>query len=129
MDGLKHKGDAVEYGLRIGAQNEEWRATFALDYFDSGSDDQTMQKGYGMVDYFFMGNDATVRPFVGGNIGYAHYESTLVDKNGLLYGAQAGVVVGVGENIDLDLSYRYSLMQVDAVNDTGSIVFGFNYVY
>jgi len=129
LDGFKHNGNAVEYGLRLGAQNEEWRATFALDYFNSNSDDQTMQKGYGMVDYFFTGSDASVRPFVGGNIGYAHYESTLVDENGLLYGAQAGVVVGVGENIDLDLSYRYSLMQVNAVNNTGSIVFGFNYVY
>ena len=128
-DGLKHNGKAVEYGLRLGAQNEEWRATFALDYFNSGSDDQKMQKGYGMVDYFFTGSDSTVRPFVGANVGYAHYESTLVDANGLLYGGQAGVVVGVSANIDLDLSYRYSLMQVNAVNNTGSIVFGFNYVY
>jgi len=129
LDGLKHNGSAVEYGLRLGAQNEEWRATFVLDYFDSSSDDQTMQKAYGMVDYFFTGSDSLIRPFIGGNIGYAHYESTLVDANGLLYGAQAGVVVGVDENIDLDLSYRYSLMQVDAVNNTGSIVFGFNYLY
>ena len=128
-DGLKHNGNAAEYGLRIGAQNEEWRATFALDYFNSNSDDQIMQKGYGMVDYFFMGSDAAIRPFVGANAGYAHYESTLVDANGFLYGAQAGIVFGIGENIDLDLSYRYSLMQVNTVNNTGNIVFGFNYVY
>ncbi len=129
FDGFKHNGNAIEYGLRLGAQNEEWRATFALDYYNSGSDDQIMQKGYGMVDYFFTGSDSAVRPFVGANVGYAHYESTLVDENGFLYGGQAGVVVDVGENIDLDLSYRYSLMQVDAVNNTGSIIFGFNYVY
>lgn len=132
FDGLnyfKSSGDAVEYGVRLGAQNEDWRATFALDYYNSNSDDQTMQKGYGMVDYFFMGSENTVSPFVGANIGYAHYESRLVDENGLLYGGQLGVVVDVNENIDLDLSYRYSLMQVDAVNDTGSIVFGFNYLY
>jgi len=129
FDGFKYNGNAIEFGLRLGAQNDEWRATFVLDYYDSSSDDQTMQKGYGMVDYFFAGSYESVRPFIGANIGYAHYESTLVDANGLLYGGQAGVVVSVDENIDLDLSYRYSLMQVDAVNDTGSIVFGFNYVY
>jgi len=128
-DGFKHNGNAVEYGVRLGAQNDEWRATFALDYYNSSSDDQKMQKGYGMVDYFFTGSHASIRPFIGANIGYAHYESTLVDANGLLYGGQAGIVVGVGTNIDLDLSYRYSLMQVNAVNDTGNIVFGFNYIY
>jgi outer membrane protein W len=128
-DGFNHNGNAVEYGVRLGAQNDKWRATFTLDYYNSNSDDQKMQKGYGLVDYFLMGSDSMVRPFVGVNVGYAHYESTLVDANGFLYGGQAGVVVAVGTNIDLDLSYRYSLMQVNAVNDTGSIVFGFNYVY
>jgi len=131
QDGLKHQGSGVEYGLRLGAQNNEWRATFLGTYFDAGSDDQSVQKALGMVDYFFFSSDSdmNVRPFIGANIGYGRYESTFVDVTGLTYGGQAGVVVGVYENIDLDLSYRYILFSDDAVNGTGNIVFGLNYVY
>ena len=127
----KHTGDAVEYGLRFGAQSNEWRATFAFDYFNSDSDDQNVEKGYLMVDYFFLQSDSelNVRPFVGANVGLINYESTQVDATDFIYGGQAGVVVGVGENVDLDLSYRYSLSGSDKVNDLGSIVFGFNYLY
>jgi len=131
LDGLKHEGSAVEYGLRFGAQSDEWRATFAFDYFNSDSDDQSVEKGYLMVDYFlFNGSDSiNIRPFVGANIGLMNYESTLVDETDFFYGGQAGVIVALGESIDLDLSYRYSLSASTKVNDLGGIVFGLNYLY
>jgi hypothetical protein len=129
--GFSHEGDAVEYGIRFGAQSNEWRATFAFDYYDSSSDDQNVEKGLLMVDYFLFSSDSelNVRPFVGANVGLINYESTAVDVTDFTYGGQAGVIVGVGENIDLDLSYRYSLSGSDRVNDLGSIVFGLNYLY
>jgi len=129
--GFKHEGDAVEYGLRFGAQSDEWRATFAFDYFNSSSDDQKVEKGYLLVDYFFFQNDTgmNVKPFVGANIGLMNYESTQVDEADFMYGGQAGVVVGVSESVDLDLSYRYSISASERVNDLGSIVFGLNYLY
>ncbi len=131
QDGFKHQGSGVEYGLRLGAQNDEWRATFLGTYFDAGSDDQSVQKALGMVDYFFFTSDSDmkVRPFIGANLGYGRYESTFVDVTGLTYGGQAGVVVGLGENIDLDLSYRYILFESESVNSAGNIVFGLNYLY
>ena len=130
-DGFKHQGDAVEYGLRFGAQSNEWRATFAFDYFNSTGDDQSVEKGLLMVDYFLFEDTSSMkfRPFVGANIGLINYESTLVDTTDIIYGGQAGVVVAVGDSIDLDLSYRYSLSSSDIVNDLGSIVFGLNYLY
>ena len=131
FDGFKHEGDAVEYGLRFGAQSDEWRATFAFDYFNSDGDDQKAEKGYLMVDYFFMQSDTgmNIKPFIGANVGLFNYESTLVDETGFMYGGQAGVIVGVSESVDLDLSYRYSIASSDNVNDFGSIVFGLNYLY
>ncbi len=127
---LDHKGDAVEYGLRVGAQTSEWRTTLAFDYFDSNSDDQNVEKGYLMLDYFFLQDEKSVfRPFIGLNVGYANYESTYVDESGFLYGGQAGFVVNVAESIDLDLSYRYSLSNADALDHVGSVVFGMNYLY
>ncbi len=128
LGGIFHQGDAVEYGLRFGAQSDEWRATFAFDYFDSSSDDQNVEKGFLMVDYFLFNSD-NIRPFVGANVGLINYESTLVDATDFVYGGQAGVIVGLGENIDIDLSYRYSLSGSERVNDLGSIVFGLNYLY
>ncbi len=124
-----YDGDAVEFGFRIGAQTDEWRTMFVFDYYDSSDDDQNVEKGYLMVDYFFLKDENKFRPFIGVNVGYMNYESTLVEESGFLYGAQAGFVVNVMETIDLDLSYRYLLSNADALDHMGSIVFGINYLY
>jgi len=126
-----HEGNAVEYGVRLGAQTDEWRTTFIFDYFDSGDDDQNVEKGLVTVDYFFYntGGDVGVRPFIGANFGYANYESTFVDDSGFLYGGQVGVVIGITPQIDLDLSYRYSLSSSDVMDHSASFTFGFNYLF
>ena len=127
----KQTGDAVEYGIRLGAQEEEWRTTFVFDYFKSDDDDQTVEKGFLMIDYFFIDSDidTVVRPFIGANVGYANYESTRIDESGFLYGGQVGIVMRAGDSIDIDLSYRYSLGEVDALNNVSSITLGINYLY
>ncbi|WP_309498095.1 hypothetical protein [Sulfurovum sp.] len=129
--GQKHSSEDVEYGFRLGAQSAEWRTMFVFDYYKSDDDDQTVEKGFLMVDYFFLDSDidTVVRPYVGGNVGYANYESTLVDESGLLYGGQIGIVMRAGDSVDIDLSFRYSLGQVDAVNNVSSITLGINYLY
>lgn len=129
--GQKHEGDAAEFGIRLGAQTDEWRTMFVFDYFDSSSDDQTVEKGFLMIDYFFMDSDidTVVRPFIGANVGYANYESTLVDASGFIYGGQIGVTMRAGESVDIDLSYRYSLGQEDELNNLSSITLGINYLY
>ena len=127
---LGREGDAVEYGIRIGAQTNEWRSMLLFDYYDSSDDDQNMEKGYFMLDYFFLKSEtSSFKPFVGLNFGYVNYESTLVEDDGLLYGGQAGFIINVAETIDLDLSYRYSLSGAEALDNTGSVVFGVNYLY
>ena len=126
-----HDGNAVEYGVRLGAQTDEWRTMFVFDYFDSSDDDQNVEKGLLTVDYFVYnsGTEMSVRPFIGINIGYANYESTFFDDSGFLYGGQVGVVVGITPQIDLDLSYRYSLSEMDIMDHTSSFTFGFNYLF
>ena len=126
-----HDGDAVEYGVRLGAQTEEWRTMFIFDYFDSSDDDQSVEKGLLTVDYFIYnsGTEMSIRPFIGINVGYANYESTFFDDSGFLYGGQAGVVIGITPQIDLDLSYRYSLSEMDVMDHTSSFTFGFNYLF
>jgi len=128
----KHKSEALEYGFRLGAQNEEWRTMFVFDYYESDDvDDQTVQKSFLTLDYFItdIDVDTQIRPFIGANVGYARYESTLVDETGFIYGAQVGVIVSAGESMSLDLMYRYSLGQVDALNSVSSVTLGINYLY
>ena len=125
-----YKGNDIEFGLRIGAQTEEWRTTFTLDFYDSSEDDQNIEKGFLLLDYYFLNdNDSKLKPFVGVNVGYANYESYKIDDSGFLYGGQAGFVVGMADTIELDLSYRYSLSNSDVLDHTASVAFGLNYLY
>jgi len=131
LNDFNHQGFGAEYGLRLGAQSDEWRATFAFDYFNSNSDDQNVEKSLAMIDYFFYHNDSNfnIQPFIGANIGLINYESTGVDATDFIYGGQAGVIIGINEKIDFDLSYRYSLSGSTKVNNLSGIIFGLNYIY
>ena len=123
--------DSVEYGLRVGAQNETWRTTLALDFFDK--DEQNTEKFLGAFDYFFNRDpdtpSGTIEPYFGLNVGYVNYESTGIDESGLLYGGQIGAVLNMFDEVDIDLSYRYSLSSVDSFDHSGSVMVGLNYFY
>ena len=125
-----HKETGVEWGLRVGAQTEQWRSMIVLNYFDEA--DQNTEKLMVTVDYFFLDSakeQSYFKPYLGVNAGYMNYESTGVDESGFLYGAQAGFVVEVMETIDIDLGYRYSLSSAEEFDHTGGVVFGINYLY
>jgi len=134
-----YEGSDVEFGIRLGAQNEEWRTTLLFNYFDGEDDgkEQNYEKGLLSLDYFFLSsNKSDFQPFIGFNVGYINYESTdNIDMSGFIYGGQAGVVFSVTDNIDLDLQYRYSLSNATqddrdaSLDHVGSIVFGINYIY
>lgn len=144
----------AEYGVRIGAENDEWRTTLLYTYYndeDNGAE-ETMHKGSVLIDYFFWKTDAntmTIKPYVGAHAGYMSYEltsdqvfagfnTTISDGSGVFYGAQAGIAMAVSEVVGLDLSYKYSLTDVDdtplpdskfELDNMGSIAFSINYYY
>jgi len=127
-----YEGEDVEFGVRIGAQNDEWKSTVLFDYFDSQDHDQNTEKLLLLVDYSLWNtqvNDIEIKPYLGANVGYMNYESTLIEESGFLYGTQAGVALSLSEIIEVDLSYRYSLMSMDTVDHTESVFFGLNYLY
>ncbi|GEM_PF-493017 len=123
-----HEGRDVEYGLRIGAQENEWRTFLAASYFDSSDDDQQYFKGFIEVDYF-ISHETDFKPYIGLNLGYISYSSTAVDEGGFLYGGQAGIAYRLNQHIELDLSYRYSFVANDSIDHLEGIMFGFNYLY
>jgi len=145
----------IEYGFRLGAQNEEWRTTVLYTYYnddDSGFED-TMHKGSLNLDYFIWSTDTggmMIKPFIGGHVGYMSYEFfgdiyetnapenrrvITADESGFFYGGQAGVALAIGEVVELDLFYRYSFTDVKdmpekiSLDNTGSIVLGLNYFF
>ena len=139
-----YEGSDIEYGIRIGAKKDDWRTTLSFNYFDSVSDEgyaQNYEKYLVSFDYFFLSaNKSNFQPYLGANLGYINYESDNdIDVSGFVYGAQAGLLFSVTDNIDIDIMYRYSIsnatMESHDISDDpsldhiGSIVFGINYVY
>ncbi len=121
----------IEYGLRLGAQNSAWRTLLIVNYFDSTDDDQKYYKGLATFDYLLI-QDSSFKPFIGVNAGYINYITSNPNENdednSFLYGGQAGVLFSVSDEVQLDLSYRYSLSSSEYVNNTGSFLFGLNYI-
>jgi len=128
-DGKTSKG--TSFGLRLGAQNEQWRTMFGLGYFDD--EGRNVEKVFLSIDYFFIESNMisgyAIQPYMGVNIGYMNYESVGVDEDGLTYGGQGGVLLGLTETVDFDLAYRYTLSSADALDHMGEVVFGLNYQY
>ena len=123
----------INYGIHLGAQNGDWRTTLLYNYYNNDVSNQNLETGLLTVDYFFTKNKPSsfsFRPYLGVNIGYGNYESTnLPNGNGMLYGAEAGFVVDITDNIDVDVSYRHSFSNISIFNHTGGVVFGVNYIY
>lgn len=133
------ESDAVQFGLRLGAQNEQYRTMLLYTYYDDSDTEQNIQTGMLTVDYYLWDTEvgsSRIRPYIGINSGYMNYESNYapdqsynIDESNFFYGGQAGVTIGVMEMLDIDLSYRYSLSNMDAVDHMGNIVLGLNYIY
>jgi len=155
-------GSEIEYGIRIGAEKDEWRTTLLYSYYNNDDEgiEETMHKGSLLLDYFIWSSDSidyNVKPYIGLNVGYMSYEASgdllgegnqvYADDSGLFYGAQAGIAMTISEVVQLDLSYRYSLIAMDdsedekylgsdewlnsvnSLDNMGSIVFSVNYFY
>jgi opacity protein-like surface antigen len=123
--------NGTSFGLRLGAQNDEWRTMIGLTYFDA--EGRNVERLYGSVDYLFLPSDISdslvFKPFIGMNVGYQNYESNEIDEDGFVYGGQAGVIINAFDNLSVDVSYRYTLSNEVAFDHSGDVVFGFNYNY
>jgi len=131
--GAPEENSGVEFGLRLGAQNEEWRTTLSGHHFSKNSQEyfRTMLT----FDHFvwtslYETDDIIFKPYLGGHIGWLTYEDKGgVDTDGFIYGGQAGVAWNVMREVDFDFGYRYSFSDINQVDDIGSFVFAVNYLY
>jgi len=129
---VKEENKGVEFGFRIGAQNEEWTTTVSGHLFNKNS-----QKYFRTILAFdrfiwtsmYETDRVIFKPYLGGHIGWLKYNDDNIEDNGLIYGAQAGLAWNVLKEVDFDLGYRYSFSDIKRVDDIGSVVFAVNYLY
>lgn len=129
---LNYKTDGFSYGLRLGAQNQEWRTMVTFDRFKN--DEASYERGEVHADYLFRtaleGMGFGIIPYIGINGGYANYEAQGgINESDFTYGGEAGVVFDVTENIDIDVMYQYTISHADAFDHVGNLKVGINYKY
>ena len=130
--GDDYQTDGLSYGLRLGAQNQEWRSMVTFDHFDN--DEVIYDRGEIHADYLFrMATDTVgvgIVPFIGINGGYAKYKARGdIEDGGFTYGGEAGVIFDVSESIDIDVMYQYTVGQADVLDSIGNLKIGVNYKY
>jgi opacity protein-like surface antigen len=132
--GVPSSTKGVEFGFRFGAQNEEWRTTISGHNFNKNN--QKYFRGMLSFDRFvwaslYKTDNIVFKPYIGGHIGWLKYvdSKSAVDNSGYVYGGQVGLAWNVLKEVDFDFGYRYSISNLDKVDDIGSFVFAVNYLY
>jgi len=122
----------VEVGFRIGAQNDDWRTTLVGNI--AKSNDHKYQKAMITFDKFvwqslYEKDNIVFKPYIGGHIGWIKHTVDETTENGMLYGAEVGLVWNVLDEIDFDLGYRYSVTNLDSLDSLDAVTMGVNYIY
>ncbi len=126
------KSDA-EFGIRLGAQNEDWRTTIRANFLNVQG--RNYEKVMLDFDHFVWASlyktDMIVfKPYLGAHIGWLRYTDEIISgKSGLAYGGQLGLAFNVLNEVDFDIAYRYTSTKTEGVDNMSSAVFGVNYLY
>jgi len=131
--GLNTSNNDVEVGFRMGAQNEEWRTTVRASFMKAqGRDYQKVMLDFDRFVWasLYKTDSIVFKPYLGAHVGWLRYRDDVsLSDNGLAYGGQMGLALNVLNQVDFDLGYRYTVTDIDSVDDIGSFVFSVNYLY
>jgi len=130
----------IEFGLRLGAQNDEWRTTVRLSFMENKG--RSYQKAMLDFDRFvwkslYKKDSIVFKPYLGAHIGWMRYADnpSALSGKGLAYGGQLGLALNVLDEVDFDFAYRHTIANLDGLNgkdgvdSVGSFVFAVNYLY
>ncbi|CAA6822187.1 MAG: Unknown protein [uncultured Sulfurovum sp.] len=132
-DGTQRTERDAEVGVRIGAQNDDWRTTLSARFMKSGGRDY--QKIMLDFDHFvweslYETDQVVFKPYLGGHAGWLRYTDDIsLSDNGFAYGGQVGLALNVLKEVDFDLAYKYTVTDMEMVDNFGSFVLGVNYIY
>lgn len=132
--GNEDSSSDIEYGVKIGSQNREWRTTFDFNLFKDK--EKKYQQARLSFDYFlwsslYKSDDIVFKPYLGAHIGWINYIDLAVSRksDGLIYGGEAGLAWNVLDEVDFDLSYKYSTTNIKEIDSLSGFVLGLNYLY
>jgi opacity protein-like surface antigen len=102
---------ALDLGGGVGYQfNDNMRADvtadWAGDYDVAPGADMSTTTVLGNL-YFDWANESAFTPYVGAGLGYGWVDDAPDNDSGIAYGLAAGVSMGLTDNIDLDVGYRF----------------------
>jgi len=134
----------TSFGLRFGRQTQDYRTVITV----AGNNDQ--QSVAVEADFFLMDDMfgmPEIRPYIGGTLGYVHYDETVIDSyrdnipldinetkstktSDGYYGLNFGFVFYVTDNIDLDVAYSYYFMdRLKPLDTKHGLSFALHYFY
>jgi len=130
--GSTESNSGVEFGLRTGVQNYEWRTAVSGHFFKKDEQEQT--KVILSLDRFvgvglYESEDTIMKPYFGAHAGWLKYKNTGTDIDGLIYGVEAGVVWSLSNGADVDLGYRFSSSEVGRVDNMNTFSLAINYIF
>lgn len=118
-----------EIGIRLGAVDEDWRATLAVWLRDNPSGTQ-LDRANLAIDYYFLAQkmEFPLQPFIGAHAGYMGYKSNvavggsteLFEQSGPAYGVQVGATLDL-DIVSFDLGYRHSLTNLSQTLSGGDV--------
>ena len=130
--GLDASVNGPDFGFRIGAQNRDWRTSIVANM--SNSNGQKTQRAMISFDKFvwqslYQKDDIVFKPYLSGHLGYIKHKADNISEKGMFYGAGVGLAWNVLDEVDFDLGYRYSFVELDNLDSFDAVTFGVNYLY
>jgi len=100
--------DINTFSLQLGKQTRRARTTFTFDYT---SDYVAAGLFIDYIPFDTLFGTPKVRPYIGLNTQYIRYDDDTIDEDGFGFGAQTGLIIYASETIDIDVGYRYDIIQ------------------
>ncbi len=130
--GLDESVNGVDFGVRLGAQNKDWRTFITANMSNyKGHKTQRVMLSFDKFVWqsLYKKDDIVFKPYLSGHIGYMQHKSDNPSENGMFYGGGLGVAWNVLNEVDFDLGYRYSFADLADLDSFDAVTFGVNYIY
>ena len=115
--------------LRYGQQTLDWRVSLAFEF--KNSDYQSLSAEFDKILLDDLFGTAKIRPYLGLSLGILKYKNQISDDtDGFYYGGNGGFIIYLTDNIDLDLSYHYNIVQdIKTIDSLHGATLSLHYFY
>ena len=97
------------FSIQYGKQSTDYRTTFGFDY---NKDYQSLTMELDMILLDEMFHTPKLRPYIGFRTGTVRIKNSgLSDDSGYFYGGSFGFIIYANDNLDIDISYNYNIVQ------------------